>query len=164
MTSREELVFMGNAVTVDISREIDVFVARATTRTIGTMAGFSPTAVAELAIVASELAWNILKYAGRGELEVVAVAHAAHGAGIRLDARDGGPAFSSFTTALLDGHDDAGPLDPLLLTRRRGIGGGLGAVARLSDAVSCIDHELGKCIRVVRYLRRPRARTQGGPA
>jgi anti-sigma regulatory factor (Ser/Thr protein kinase) len=123
--------------------------------------GFSGRESGELAIVASELTSNILKYGIRGSIEIEAFAD-DKGSGIAIIARDYGPAFRDLKTALLDGHDDAGPIDPLHMLRRKGIGGGLGAVLRLTDSFRVEPEPDGKRVHVVRYLprrsRRPRQR------
>ena len=65
--------------------------------------------------------------------------------------------------AIQDGYDDRGPLDPAKLFKRRGIGGGLGAVIRFTDSFRCEPAEdgSGKTVIVIRYRKRPKRRSPG---
>jgi anti-sigma regulatory factor (Ser/Thr protein kinase) len=115
--------------------------------------GFSRRECGEIAIVASELTSNILKYGLRGSVEIESVTDSG-GTGVTLIAHDCGPPFRNLETAKLDGHDDAGPIDPLHMLKRRGIGGGLGAVVRLTNSFRVETKPNGKSVHVVRYLSR----------
>jgi anti-sigma regulatory factor (Ser/Thr protein kinase) len=117
--------------------------------------GFDHLACVEICIATSELAVNIAKYGVRGHILVAAVDHPERGCGITIEATDCGPPFRDFELAKRDGFDDRGPLDPGRLVGRRGLGTGLGAVARLTDELGCERTEEGKCIRAVRYRVRP---------
>src|SRR6266540_702832 len=61
-----------------------------------------------LAIVASELGSNIIKYGVRGSLEMEPIEN-AEGSGVSVVARDFGPPFHDLAMALEDGCDDRGP-------------------------------------------------------
>ncbi len=138
---------------VEIGEWLDVMVARRLVRELASGVGFRSREAVELSIVASELGSNILKYGVRGALAYGPLAvDSARGAGVVLVARDVGPPFRNLELALQDGCDDAGPLDPILLLRRRGIGGGLGAVQRLTHTFCVRPLDLGKEIRVERFL------------
>ena len=76
-------------------------------------------------------------------------------------ARDFGRPFHDLKMALRDGYDDRGPIDPMHMLRRGGIGGGLGAVIRLSHSFRVDTLPDGKEIEVVRYLKRPLGRPEG---
>lgn len=132
---------------------VDVVHVQVLTKRFAAMLGFSTRECGELAIVASELASNILKYGLPGSIELEALEDTG-GLGITVIARDMGPPFRNLELALQDGWDDAGPIDPLSLFRRKGMGGGLGAVVRLTHRMSVIPAEQGKSIVVVRYLKR----------
>jgi anti-sigma regulatory factor (Ser/Thr protein kinase) len=93
---------------VHITHRADILVAQQTARRVARSVGFGRAACAELMIVASELASNVLKYGGRGLLRLEAISDTERGAGLRLLAEDEGPPFKSFETALLDGFDDEG--------------------------------------------------------
>jgi anti-sigma regulatory factor (Ser/Thr protein kinase) len=79
-------------------------------------------AAGRVAIVASELATNILKHAGEGEIVVRRFVD-AEGEGVELLALDRGPGMANVARCLADGYTTAG-------TR----GNGLGAVRRLSQS------------------------------
>lgn len=145
--------------TLHIAVDADVFGARQAVRSFAASMGFGRIVQSELVIVVSELASNILKYAGRGEIALRLVADSAGRPGIEIAARDNGPPIADFELALRDGWSDGGPIDPVFLLRRRGIGAGLGAVARFSDT---LDYEpsqsKGKTIVARRFLRRASSR------
>lgn len=83
--------------------------------------GFDETAAGRVALVATELATNLLKHAGGGDILVQSFAH-GESAGIELMALDKGPGISDLPRALADGYSTAG--SP---------GNGLGAMRRQSD-------------------------------
>jgi anti-sigma regulatory factor (Ser/Thr protein kinase) len=142
---------------VTVTADEDVFAARRSVRSVATSLGFSARVAEELALVASELASNMLKYAGGGEMHIAACAgDASTQVGICIAARDTAPPFD-LACALHDGHDGAGQIDPALLFGRRGIGAGLGAVARLTDALTLEETPDGKRLVAVRYLRSSRS-------
>lgn len=134
---------------------VDILHVQRMTKSFAASLGFSPRECGELAIVASELSSNILKYGVQGSMDLLE-AHDATVGGIRLVAHDVGPPFRNLELAIQDGWDDQGPIDPLLIFKRNGIGGGLGAVARLMDGISVEPEPGGKRVLAVRYLDRRR--------
>lgn len=94
---------------------------RAATRA-ATALGFREEAIGRLAIIASELATNILKHAGEGEVLVRRFAD-AEGDGVELVALDRGPGMADVARCLADGYSTVGSR-----------GTGLGAVQRLSQS------------------------------
>jgi anti-sigma regulatory factor (Ser/Thr protein kinase) len=122
--------------------------------------GFSKRECQELAIVASELTSNILKYGIRGSIQMEPISD-TRGNGLIVTASDCGPPFHDLASAVLDGHDDRGPIDPLQMLKRKGIGGGLGAVLRLTHSFHVEALDVGKKVLVVRYLRRQSKRPRG---
>ena len=102
--------------------------------------GFGKKRAAEIEIVAAELAGNIFKHAKTGMISVkaspdgVLLIDASDNAGM-IDARD-----------FEDGYSRSHQLLPEETYRQGGIGAGLGAVKRLSDAVSVISHTPGKSV------------------
>lgn len=151
-------------VTIPVRSEIDVFAARAAIKRLALDMQLPSVAVHEVLIVTSELAWNLVKHAGGGVIEMYGVDHAEHGPGVRIRAHDNGPPFHDLEMAVRDGWDDYGPIDPMLLLRRGGLGGGLGAVIRLTDSFAYEARNDGKHIEVIRYGRRPkRIRPSQGP-
>jgi anti-sigma regulatory factor (Ser/Thr protein kinase) len=145
--------------TCEIREEIDVFSARRAARELSEELGFDKIEREEIAIVASELASNIVKYGVHGVIELDEARDPVLGRGIILRARDYGPPFHDMQMALQDGCDDRGPLDPATLFRRKGIGGGLGAVIRFTDSFACQPEEQGKSVIVIRYRKRPKRRS-----
>ncbi len=135
----------------------DVLIAQLVVRQGARAMGFPRAACAELMIVASELASNIVKYGRRGVLRVEPITHPVHGSGIRLVAEDEGPPFKSFETAQRDGFNDDGPLDPSELIARRGTASGLGAVRRMTHELTWTPLPHGKAVIATRYVTPPRA-------
>lgn len=74
-----------------------------------------------IALVATEMATNLVKHAGNGTMLLQRVCENGH-SGLRLMAIDKGPGIADVTRALQDGHSTAGSM-----------GTGLGAVRRLAD-------------------------------
>ncbi len=114
-----------------IRRRGDVVVASSQAGRLARGWGLDRKRAAELSIVVSELASNIVKHGVLGE---IVLTHAPGGE-ITVEARDVGPPIRDLDIAMLDGHDDQGPIDPALLLGRGGLGTGLGAVARFADRV-----------------------------
>jgi anti-sigma regulatory factor (Ser/Thr protein kinase) len=134
---------------------VDVLAARSAVKALALDIGFQSREATELAIVASELGSNILKYGQYGRLTAQAIdGRDQQGPGVEILARDHGPQFHDLATAVKDGYDDRGPLDPLQLLSRKGIGGGLGAVLRLTHCFDLRPLPDGKEILVQRYLNR----------
>jgi len=96
--------------------------------------------------VVSELASNIVKYGVRGEIALHVAAAGGDGILLTVVARDVGPPIHDLATAMLDGHDDRGPIDPATMAQRGGLGNGLGAVARLADSLEVRQETGGKQI------------------
>ena len=138
-----------------VSEEISIFAARSMARVFAGEQGFLPEVCEELVVVVSELASNIVKYGRRGHIEISTVESAERGRGLMIVAEDESAPFD-LTSALRDGYDAIGKLDPARVYKRGGIGAGLGAVSRLSDSIEQIPHGTGKQIVVRRFERRPR--------
>jgi anti-sigma regulatory factor (Ser/Thr protein kinase) len=140
-----------------IVEEVDVFHARRAGVAVAGLAGFAPREQQELVIVVSELATNILKYGVRGEIRVELVDDEWLGPGVEITARDEGPPIIDLASALRDGCSALGPIDPAAMSRRKGIGAGLGAVLRFSHSFEYRPERCGKRIRVARFVRPPNA-------
>lgn len=138
-----------------VADESAVYAARALVRAFAREAGFEPEVVEELVVVVSELTSNIVKYGRRGSIELSSVVRDDGARGVAIVAEDETPPFD-LDAGKRDGHDAAGPLDPARVFGRGGIGAGLGAVFRLSDAVELVPSGAGKQIVVRRFLGRPR--------
>lgn len=148
--------------TVPVERPSDVILAQRGARASARELGFRPHEADELAIVASELATNILRYGIRGSIRFVRVNDPARGPGLEIVARDLGPPFRDFATALEDGNDDNGPIAFEARIGRVGSATGLGAVKRFSDLLEYVPAtEAGKEIRAVRFVRRTKRGMEG---
>ena len=143
-------------VSFEIRDAVDVYAPRSAVREQALRLGFSRSDASELAIVVSELISNVLKYGVRGNIRFEQVSHAHAGAGLAITASDEGPPFHDLELAKRDGFNDRGPIDPIKLWKRNGIGAGLGAIIRLTDDFEVTPLNHGKAIRVVRYRTRKR--------
>src|SRR6266576_822601 len=85
--------------------------------------GFTADASEEIALVASELASNLIKHAGGGALELTPL-DSAGALGLEIVSEDKGPGIGDVELALTDGYSTVGSL-----------GVGLGAVNRLMDSL-----------------------------
>jgi anti-sigma regulatory factor (Ser/Thr protein kinase) len=74
-----------------------------------------------VALAATEMATNLVKHAGRGNMLIQHVRENGN-SGLRLLSVDKGPGIADMSTALQDGHSTAGSM-----------GAGLGAIRRVSD-------------------------------
>ena len=71
--------------------------------------GLSSVAAQQVATVTSELARNILKYAGRGQIELEGLEHKGR-KGIRLIASDSGPGIEDIEQAMAEHYSTGGTL------------------------------------------------------
>ena len=85
-------------------------VARGEVRLLAAALGFTLTDQTRLATIASELARNVVKYAGRGRLIAQPVTDGAGRAGLRLVFEDSGPGIRDVAAAMRDGFSTGGGL------------------------------------------------------
>jgi serine/threonine-protein kinase RsbT len=116
---------------VPINSERDIVLARQKGRAMAAELKFSVGNATLIATAISELARNIVSYAGRGEI-VMSVANNSKRTGITIVASDNGPGISDLTLALRDGFSTSGSL-----------GIGLPGVRRLMDEFD-IDSQPGR--------------------
>jgi len=116
---------------VPIGSDSDILIARGQGRALAARLGFPSSDLALIATTISELARNILRYAGSGEIAVQPIDD-GHKPGILVIARDRGPGISDVRKALQDGYSTSG-----------GLGLGLPGVRRLMDEFE-IASEPGK--------------------
>ena len=104
--------------------------------------GFTATDATLIATAISELARNIVMYAGQGEVMLQTV-EASQRKGIVISARDRGPGIRSLENVLRDGYSTSG-----------GLGLGLPGVKRLMDEFA-IESELrrGTTVTVKKWLK-----------
>lgn len=138
-----------------VAHDGDTFAVQQAALKLAAELGFARRCAVEIAIVASELTSNILKYGASGSVALDPVDDTRRGPGLRITARDQGPPFVDFERALRDGCDAAGRLEPSAFAGRRGIGSGLGAVRRFSDDLGWSPEPGGKRVWAVRYRGRP---------
>jgi serine/threonine-protein kinase RsbT len=115
---------------VPINSERDIVVARQKGRAMATEFGFSIGNATLIATTISELARNIISYAGKGEI-VMSVVRDSDRIGIIIVASDRGPGIADISSALRDGFSTSGSL-----------GIGLPGARRLMDEFN-IESQLG---------------------
>jgi len=116
--------------------------ARQQGRNLAGQLGASSIAMTLIATAISELARNIVSYAGQGEVLMRGV-ESAHAKGVLICARDKGPGIRSINDVLRDGYSTSG-----------GLGLGLPGVRRLMDEFA-IESELqqGTVVTVRKWLK-----------
>lgn len=107
-----------SVIRVQIGSERDLVDARQQGRALAGTLGFSSTRSTLIAAAISELARNIVEYAGRGEI----VLRADGNSGMIVSARDSGPGIGDMQAALRPGFSTSG-----------GLGLGLPGVRRIAD-------------------------------
>ncbi len=108
-------------VTVRVDSDVDIVSARQAGRAMADMVGFSATDATLIATAISELARNMLTYAGGGELRLTTLEERRR-RGIEVVAADHGPGISDVALAMEDGYSTG-----------RGMGLGLPGARRLVD-------------------------------
>lgn len=121
MITSEEMLASPRNVAVDVAGEPDVGVARRQAMAACRAQGFRPAQEGRVCLVATELATNLVKYARNGRI-LVRLVHWDDLRGVELLSVDSGPGMIDVGRHMADGFSTGGTL-----------GGGLGAVARLSD-------------------------------
>jgi serine/threonine-protein kinase RsbT len=105
-------------VSVTIEHELDIVTARQKGRELAAALGFSSTDQTLLATAISEVARNILSYAGRGTV-LVGNIEAQGRRGVLVVARDEGPGISDLELAMRDGYSTGNSLGVGLPGARR---------------------------------------------
>jgi serine/threonine-protein kinase RsbT len=118
-----------------IVSEVDIVTARQRGRALAAELGFASSDQALIATAISELARNILQYAGRGEVDI-ATAQKNGRPGIAVVASDTGPGIPDLNRALQDGFSTG-----------KGLGLGLPGTKRIMDEFDLVS-EVGKGTRV----------------
>lgn len=109
----------------------DIVTARSEGRRLAAEMGFSLTEIALIITAISELARNIVQYAGKGEI-TLKLDHANPHPGLVIIASDQGRGIADLRRALMDGYSTSG-----------GLGMGLPGVKRLMDEFA-IQSEIDK--------------------
>lgn len=121
---------------IALESEHDIAVARGEARAFAAALGFRVIDQTRLATVTSELARNVVKYAGRGRMIAQPTADARGRAGLRLIFEDSGPGIPDIAAAMRDGFSTG-----------RGLGKGLPGSKRLVDEFEIVS-EVGRGTRV----------------
>ncbi|MFB3738695.1 MAG: anti-sigma regulatory factor [Candidatus Velamenicoccus archaeovorus] len=100
---------MSRELRVPIRTDGDILAARQGGRTLGSELGLGDVDLTLLATAISEVARNILAYAGQGEILLGTVEHDGR-RGIVVIARDQGPGIPDIALALQDGYSTSGSL------------------------------------------------------
>jgi serine/threonine-protein kinase RsbT len=127
---------------ISLESEHDIVVARGEVRELAAALGFTMIDQTRLATIASELARNVIKYAGRGQL-IAQPTQATDGReGLRLIFEDSGGGIPDIPAAMRDGY-----------TTGRGLGKGLPGSQRLAHEFKIESSpERGTRITVVRWI------------
>jgi len=112
---------MGDDDRLPIGSEHDILTARQRGRELAEQIGFTGSDLTVVATAISEIARNIVEYAGRGEMEFELIREGAQ-RGIVVIARDQGPGIPDVAQALQDGY-----------STNRSLGLGLPGARRLMD-------------------------------
>lgn len=126
---------MARSQLIRITDELSLGRAVVSVATLSAETGLSPVAAQQLATVASELARNILKYAGHGQIEMRREEDGTR-VGIRLIVSDRGPGIDDVEQAVADHFSTGGSL-----------GLGLSGVKRMMDKFH-IESQPGKGTRI----------------
>jgi serine/threonine-protein kinase RsbT len=126
---------MEAGMTLAISTSEDIVRMRRLVREHAIAQGFSLVDQTKIITAASELARNILNYAGSGEMAIELVANGSK-KGLKLVFSDKGPGIADIELAMKDGYTTGG-----------GMGLGLGGSKRLASEFS-IDSQVGAGTRV----------------
>ena len=116
---------------VPIRAEIDVVIARNCARELASKLRFSSSELTLIATAVSEVARNIVIYAGTGEI-LLRIVEQGQRRGLAVFASDRGPGIADIARAMQDGYSTS-----------RGLGIGLPGSKRLMDEFA-VDSEFGK--------------------
>jgi len=107
--------------TIEVGCDVDIVVARQQGRELAARIGFNQVELTMIVTAISELARNIVLYAGRGQISLH-IERNHHMTGIVVVASDRGPGISDVKMALQDGYSTSG-----------GLGLGLPGIQRLME-------------------------------
>ena len=127
---------MKSDVRIAIRSGADIVTARLEGRQLAAEAGFSGSDLTVIATAISELARNIVEYAGNGEI-ILAIVQDGYKKGFRVEARDDGPGIPDIELAMQDGYSTGG-----------GLGLGLPGTRRLMDEF-VVNSRVGEATTVI---------------
>ena len=122
---------MTDEIRVAIGRDVDIVAARQMGRELAARTGMTGTDLTLVATAISEVARNIVEYAGRGEVRLQAIAQGSR-TGVMVVATDEGPGIADVDQALRDGFSTG-----------KSLGLGLPGARRLMDEFEIVS-EVGK--------------------
>ncbi len=129
-------------VRVPVAADPDIVAARQAAREVAARAGFAGVELTLVATAVSEVARNIVRFAGSGEIIVQLLQRP--GAGIRVVARDTGPGIRDVSKAMRDGYSTGD-----------GLGLGLPGARRLMDEFSIVSEQgRGTTISMTKWFER----------
>jgi len=118
---------METATLVPIKSDVDIVAARQHGRALAAQIGFAGSDLTVIATAISELARNIVSYAGAGEILLSAARHGGK-TGIVIIARDQGPGIPDISLAMQDGYSTG-----------KSLGLGLPGARRLMDEFDIVS-------------------------
>lgn len=133
---------MTKVVRVTIRSDIDIVMVRQQARVLAKELGFSASDLTLIATALSELARNIVDFAGQGEIILSQINQGGH-LGLVIIARDSGPGITDIERAMQDGYSTG-----------KGLGMGLPGTRRLMDEFE-ISSGVGKgtTVKVAKWAR-----------
>lgn len=127
---------------VPITSDIDIVYARQKGRELASQLGFSSSELALIATAISELARNIVRYAGKGAI-VIKLVERGEKRGVHIVATDEGPGIRNIALAMQDGYSTSD-----------GLGLGLPGVRRLMDEFEVVSKNgEGTTVTIKKWLR-----------
>jgi anti-sigma regulatory factor (Ser/Thr protein kinase) len=135
---------------IAIEESSQVSAARRAAERLADRIGFAESRASQVGLVVTELATNILKHAGRGEI-LLTECRAGTQRGIEILSIDSGPGFL-VEAAMLDGQSTAGSL-----------GHGLGAIQRISNHFSIFSQRPKGSVALSRMWSQPRYQADEWP-
>jgi anti-sigma regulatory factor (Ser/Thr protein kinase) len=134
--------FGGHQVQVPVSEQTDIGECRRAAKRLAEAANFDETLTGRACIVATELATNLIRHAGSGEV-LVQVLGDGQAALLEILAIDQGPGMKDVDACLRDGFSTAGTP-----------GNGLGAVSRMSSTFDIFSATGQGCVVLSRILNK----------
>jgi len=127
---------------IPVIEELDIVTARQAGRKISRSLGFSLVDQTRITTAISELARNIVLYAGSGTITIRSICN-GNRSGIEIIAEDKGPGIANVEKAMEDGFSTSG-----------GLGAGLPGVRRLMDEFE-IDTAVGEgtTIKITKWVK-----------
>ncbi len=137
-----EAIKAAEPVGIQVNRPAQVKSASDTARKFAAALGFTTVECDEIALAVNELATNLIKHAGEGEIQLNSI-ESSGGVGIQIISEDNGPGIHDAERAVADGYSTAGSL-----------GAGLGAINRFMDGLEFSPrHHAGLRVVCQRWVR-----------